>query len=375
MAQRQRRVHLAAAKRTHQLPRQVRVVADELDRQRALVVVVQRPIDSAELGWRALPQALAEALDARAVLAALQVRELLEHRRRLGRRVLAEVDAAVEFWRQAVERSGHHEPAHAPGRGPIEQDDAHRQVGCFGCGFHAQGTLRGFGGGGGVGGGGTRRADDEPAHGRAAAARAAPELRVHLDLGTLGDIVEHAAVDARRDRRAVATDRHLAASMLVEIDGRRHHGHAEFQRAPVGRLLAQRQRPAAGGRRRVAQQVDHQRQLRAARQRGHGLDRRVAHRRRAFVIGGLRRSGGGSRRGRVLWWRLGRRRQLARLRGRGRQRRRVEAWRLCARHVLARHIGTTHRRHLAAGRIDDGIALHAGRGFVRSPRQVGRRGR
>src|SRR5687767_15959620 len=99
-------MRLAVTKRPHQFPRQMRVVTDELDCERPLIMVVQRPVDGSELSWRAIPQSFAETLDAGAVLAALEIRELLEHRRRFRGGIPTDIDRSVELWRQVVERFG-----------------------------------------------------------------------------------------------------------------------------------------------------------------------------------------------------------------------------------------------------------------------------
>ncbi len=124
---------LVVAHRPHQLPRQMRLVGDELDRQRPIGMAIgERPVDRAKHRRREGPEARAEALDALAVLAALEDRERLEQRGRLGRRFAAEIDAGLELRRQAVEALGDDEPAQAARPRRVDRRDVHREVGRLG---------------------------------------------------------------------------------------------------------------------------------------------------------------------------------------------------------------------------------------------------
>lgn len=96
----------------------MRFVADKLDRQCALAVIVQRPVHGAKLSGRAIPQSLTEAFDTRAMLAAHEHGEFLD----IAARVAFQIDRRVEQRRQSVEYLGDfHAPVQSARRGAIEQ--------------------------------------------------------------------------------------------------------------------------------------------------------------------------------------------------------------------------------------------------------------
>lgn len=237
----ERRMHLAVAVGAHQFPRQVGIVADELEDQRAPVVIVQRPIHGVEFGRGAVPELLAEAFDPGAMLAADEVGELLEENRRFGGRVAAEIDAPVKPRGKPVERRGDHSPVHPPRSGGFEQRDENRQIGRFGHPIDLDGAesgrrrARGVGGTRGSGGKGkggrpvdggrgrrVRRGvrHDQPPRGRPGKPAAAPELGHDVDFGAGRDVRAHPARDTRREGIPVAPDHDPAPTAVLEIDRR-----------------------------------------------------------------------------------------------------------------------------------------------------------
>ena len=215
MPQRDWPMHLAVAVRAHQFPGQVRIVADELNRQGPPVVVVQRPVCGLELRRGTAPEFLTEALDRLAVRTALQLRELLEQQRSLGRRVLPEVDQAVQFGRQPGKSFRHQAPMQLAGRVAVENSDEDRQVGLLGIVVQLDGALARIG---------RRRVSGlavlhhQPPHGGAAESRLHQEFRFHIDRGTGGQTLVNMTVHVRGHAGSVAVHGELATATIVEVD-------------------------------------------------------------------------------------------------------------------------------------------------------------